>query len=645
MESTPPNFESSLVEARRRFFHEGKLPAGVVSERIGRSWERARTTFGLNRNDRRVFNLITPQRRSLIEERSRTVVAHALPELEKLHAFLGHGGWAIAFADCEGIVVRSLCGSGPEFRELASILEVGRDISEASLGTNGPGCALADRLPIVIRSSEHFLDEISPFDCAAVPVFGPDGRILGVLDATRHRSRKAATVLEAMGVAASVIENKILCSAAPDLIIAIHYHEALLDSPGVGLLGFDEDGYLAGANQVARRLLGIAVDQPLPRFDELFDITLSGFRRRVSSRHGKILRLHTVDRLVLAARVLPAATARRSTANAVSPALSGTPDGLRPLGDDPRVVKSFDLALRAYERSIPVLINGETGTGKEVLARRLHECGSAATEPFIPINCAAIPANLIESEFFGYEDGAFTGGKRGGTAGKFEMAKGGTLFLDEIGDMPMELQGRLLRVLQERCFFRVGGTTPVPFAARVIAATHRNLEDSVDSGRFRQDLYYRIQGVRVVLPPLREREDLSDLIRRMVDRECAGEARVCIADEVWDFLLGHAWPGNLRQLEHALRVALVFRDEGEPLRLKHFPADLLDTGSGHRKSDVTDTGAGTPLREAELIAVRAAMAMCNGNVSAAARRLGIARATLYRKLRLIKEQHRSCRDS
>lgn len=200
-----------------------------------------------------------------------------------------------------------------------------------------------------------------------------------------------------------------------------------------------------------------------------------------------------------------------------------------------------------------------------------------------------------------------------------------------------------MRVLQERCFFRVGGTTPVPFAARVIAATHRNLAEAVDSGRFRQDLYYRIQGVRVALPPLRERDDLGDLIRRMVDRECAGEARVCIADEVWDFLLGHAWPGNLRQLEHALRVALVFRDEGEPLRLEHFPADLRDAGPGEGNGVVA--GGGVPLRETELIAVRAAMAICNGNVSAAARRLGVARATLYRKLRLIAEQHQPGGDS
>lgn len=633
-----PNYESRLAEARRSFFLDGKLPAGVIPEYIQRSWSRARET-GMRVKDRRIFNLISPSRRAVIEERSQTIVTAALPEMEKLHASLGYGGWGLAFADCEGVVVRSVCGNGTDFRELATILEVGRDISEGAIGTNGPGCALSELHPMVIRSGEHYLEEIMPFDCVAVPVFGPDGRLHGVLDATRHRSTKAITILDAMTVAASAIENRMLFSAASSFVIAVHYCEDLLDSASAGVLGFDSEGYLAGANRVARRLLGIELDAPLPRFEELFDVTLNGFLRTASARQQGGMRLRTGNRLILTARILSVASGRSMATKIVPtkeiqplPALAEAPVNMTEEIVDERVSKMMDVALRAFEREIPVLISGETGTGKEVLARRLHACSSRAAGPFIPINCASIPANLIESEFFGYEDGAFTGGRRGGSPGKFEFAKGGTLFLDEIGDMPIELQGRLLRVLQERCFYRLGGVAPIRFEARVVSATLRNLADRVAEGVFRQDLYYRVNGVRITLPPLRERQDLRTIVGQIVHRECAGRACVSISEEAWTLLLNYPWPGNIRQLEHALRVALVYCDDGETLKPQHFSDELTESKGLDGAGYVTRAQSGARLREAELFAVKAAMASCNGNVSAAAKTLGIARATLYRKL-------------
>jgi transcriptional regulator with PAS, ATPase and Fis domain len=298
--------------------------------------------------------------------------------------------------------------------------------------------------------------------------------------------------------------------------------------------------------------------------------------------------------------------------------------------------RALQIARRAFQRDIPVLINGETGTGKEVLARHLHEGSERAAGPFVAINCSSLPAGLIESEFFGYEDGAFTGGRRGGASGKFELARGGTLFLDEIGDMPLELQGRLLRVLQERSFTRLGGAKLIAFDARIVAATHRSLDELVASGGFREDLYYRIKGVRVSLPALRERADREALIERLLAREAGDGPCPPLSAAARRLLLGYAWPGNIRQLGHVLRLALTLADGEALIDVEHLPEELVDdVGRPAGAASAAAPDGQASLRDVELDAVRAAMEKCAGNVSAAARSLGVARATMYRKLRLL----------
>ena len=297
---------------------------------------------------------------------------------------------------------------------------------------------------------------------------------------------------------------------------------------------------------------------------------------------------------------------------------------------------AIHVASRAFARDIPVLINGETGTGKEVLARRLHDGSARAAGPFVAINCSSLPAGLIESEFFGYEDGAFTGGRRGGAPGRFEQARGGTLFLDEIGDMPLELQGRLLRVLQERSFTRLGGARLIAFDAHIVSATHRKLDELVAAGLFREDLYYRIKGVRVSLPALRERDDRATLIDALLLREAGAEPGPRLSADARQLLLAYRWPGNIRQLCHVLRLALTLAEGEDEIGVEHLPEELLDEPPAcARTRRSAPTGMDACLRDVELNAVREAMDKCAGNVSAAARSLGVARATLYRKLRLL----------
>lgn len=641
------SFETMTEMARRNFFREGKAPTDLLPAVVIRSWERS-LQLGLGTTDKRVFSPISRHKKALIEERSRTLISCALPEMEKLHGALGHSGWALACTDAQGIVVRSVCGTSLNFRELDKIFQVGRDVSEAAIGTSAPGCAIAEGRSVVVRAAEHFLDEVQPFACAAVPLHDPAGRLVGALDATRFHRGTPVTVLDPLSIAARAIEHRMLAHLDGAAAMGFHYRSDLLGTPMEALIVFAEDGRLLGANQIARRLLGLdpGTDADV-FFSDLVDSQPQRFKRALGGRTERCV-VHCKGGMVFEARFEPAhpsavldslravAQVARAEAAPPKPRTVAKETSIAPLGSDAAMHKALEVARRAFDRDIPVLVNGETGTGKEVLARWLHDHSACARSPFMAINCSSLPAGLIESELFGYEDGAFTGARRGGAPGKFELARDGTVFLDEIGDMPIELQGRLLRVLQERNFTRLGGTRVIPFEARVVAATHRQLKELVADGRFREDLYYRINGVRVSLPPLRTRIDRTELITTLLAREAGDELAPRLSGEAWQILENYGWPGNIRQLCSVLRLALTLA-EGEPeIGTQHLPEELLSEIARPMLAPPTVTlAADASMRDIELNAVRWAMFACDGNISAAARNLGVSRATLYRKLRLL----------
>lgn len=280
-----------------------------------------------------------------------------------------------------------------------------------------------------------------------------------------------------------------------------------------------------------------------------------------------------------------------------------------------------------------VLISGESGTGKELFARAIHRGSLQAEQPFIAINCSAIPDALLESELFGYEGGAFTGARSSGKPGLFEMAQGGTIFLDEIGDMPLMLQSKLLRVLQEKQIQRVGGTKTIPVDVRVISATHQNLEDMVSSGKFRQDLYYRLNVIPITIPPLRERrEDIPELISFLCRKYSAilGKTIERISDEALTLLLNHSWPGNIRQLENAVEYAVNYASDNGTITLAHLPQWLTEEIQKPSPGFSDFHSAG----EKQLI--ETTLSRTGKDVPGkkkAAKELGISLATLYRKLK------------
>jgi transcriptional regulator of acetoin/glycerol metabolism len=298
-------------------------------------------------------------------------------------------------------------------------------------------------------------------------------------------------------------------------------------------------------------------------------------------------------------------------------------------GADPQMLRNARTARRVADSDLPILIQGPTGSGKEAFAQAVHSVSRRVNRPFVAVNCAAIPETLIESELFGYRPGAFTGARREGMKGRILRSHGGTLFLDEIGDMPLALQTRLLRVLEDREIVPLGSETPVKVDLHVIAASHRNLREMVERGDFRDDLYYRLNGITLDLPSLAERADREHVIERVLRAEAGNGHPPAIEPEALRWLSCYPWPGNIRELRNVIRTALAMRED-EVIRTIDLPSEVRRAVRGSTPNGSTAKG---PLRVAERAALLKAIEACHGNITRTAEQLGVSRNTLYRKMK------------
>lgn len=454
-------------------------------------------------------------------------------------------------------------------------------------------------------------------------------------------------------MSARIMEKDLFKSEhAGDILFGFHSRRECLEGLGEGVIAVSPDGRVQAINQAGLDLLGVQRREAVQRdFSVLFETSLGELAdrfRRSPNAGGIASNLEGQQFHVRLSGKLPGATsvggvvvdsqARRGRACGGAandrPASELTLDTL--CTGDPQLRVAVDKARRVLGRDIPILVEGESGAGKELFAKAFHNSGARREGPFVALNCAAIPEALIESELFGYLGGAFTGARKEGAMGKIQQAHGGTLFLDEIGDMPLNLQARLLRVLQERTVTPLGSSKAIPVDISLVCATHRRLKEEIVRGNFRTDLYYRLNGLSVTLPALRERTDLRELVDKLICAEAGQDSGITVSEGAMRAFERYSWPGNIRQLSNVLRVAIALLSDESVISEWHLPEDLAEVGCDMAAPQATERwGSGdlpTSLDEIEQAAIQRIVDLEGGNISAAARKLGISRNTVYRKI-------------
>jgi transcriptional regulator of acetoin/glycerol metabolism len=630
--------------------------AGWLTPSIQKSHERSET-FGLSALMRPDYDVLPAAELALKLEQSRVLCAHATPVMETLHEQIVNTQSMIVLTDAEGLILHSI-GDDDFLRRAERVaLRPGANWAENRQGTNAIGTALAEQCPTVVHGEQHYLAANRFLTCSSVPILDPYGDLIGVLDVTGdHRSYHQHTMALAK-MSVQMIENHLFTNTFRETLqIVFHGRPEFLGTLMEGIVAFTCDGRFLSANRSAQFQLGLPLaGLRAHTLSSLFGLSSAQLIDRLRTSRDRHLSLNLSNGVVVCAHVefrrvtladdgwRPEMHRESRPAHRIEPPPPSAAGSLSRLcyldTGDPQVAAVIAKVRKVIGKDIPVLITGETGTGKELLAQAIHNDSPRRSGAFVAVNCASIPETLIESELFGYEEGAFTGARRKGAIGKLLQANGGTLFLDEIGDMPYPLQVRLLRVLQERLVNPLGSSKSIPVDIAIICATHRDLREMIVQNRFREDLYYRLNGLVVKLPPLRERTDLSAVIQKMLQcasSESADGQRLSVADEVLALFEQCAWPGNFRQLGNLLRTAAAMVDADGQIRREHLPDDFFeDLRSVAAASEGTIETLPLPSGRLEDVAasvIAKAVAQHGGNVSAAARALGISRNTIYRKL-------------
>lgn len=639
---------SQLREARRQLMSRGHLPPDLLQPELARSWLRS-WDAGLQPCGRMAGapHASGAQLARALELR-RELVAHAWPVMEFVFEQIRGTDSMVILAETDGLLLQAL--GDPQFAGRAErvALRPGATWHEQYRGTNAIGTALTDGRAVVVQADEHYLERNGFLTCAAAPIRDPGGNLLGALDVSGDHRDYHRHTLGLVRTAARMIEHR-LFETRHDLRqwggvrLRFHAQPEGIGTVTEGLLAVREDGRLEGANATALDLLGLCwQDLAHARLDAVLAEPLAQLLDWCHRSSGIARVVHTAAGRAVWVRVEAGPTTHAPRGSlAPTPAMPASPpvDALAALDTgDATLRAAIARARKVMAKPIALLLLGESGVGKEMLARAVHNSGPRRSQAFVAVNCAALPENLIEAELFGYQGGAFTGARREGALGRIREAQGGTLFLDEIGDMPLSLQVRLLRVLQDRQVVPLGGGKPVAVDFSLICATHRQLPLEMQAGRFREDLYYRLNGLTLQLPALRERSDLEHLLASALQELVPGRA-LSIAPDLLPQLRRYRWPGNLRQLANALRTACALLEPHETvIGWEHLPDDLVQA---LHAADVPGAEAARDrardflpdLRTASRQTVARAVSACDGNLSEAARSLGISRNTLYRKLR------------
>ena len=573
----------------------------------------------------------------------------ATGQLQELYQVIATAGFVASITDNEGYILH-IIGDPLILEKLATGNGIpGYRWTEKDVGTSAIGMALASETPIQINDEEHFCKRGYGHTCSASPVFDDEKRFIGVIAMSGEASKVHPHTLGMVITAARAIENQIrITKTSKELLLRNNYMNAIIESIDSGVMAVDREGIITQLNSHGRKILKWDEDlegKPLSTLfgsqDDWKQAMYNGFGyidrevfikspRRVlqlistakpifdseGQIQGIIFVFHEINRIRRLVNKMAGSQARFTFEDI--------------MGVSPKIQESKKLAILAAAGNSNVLILGETGTGKELFAQAIHNQSKRKHNPFVAINCGAIPRELLESELFGYIEGAFTGAKRGGRPGKLELASGGTVLLDEIGDMPIDMQIKLLRVLQTGEVSRIGQHKPILINFRIIAATHFNLKQEVANRNFREDLFYRLNVLPIIIPPLRERpDDIVLLAKHILNRCCQvlNKPEVSFSSESEQILESYHWPGNVRELENVVEraVNLVNGNVIEP--------ELFGILTLRKNRTVFREHRGALLDEVERQTITEIIQEMGFNISRASKVLGITRSTLYKKIK------------
>ncbi len=626
--------------------------AAALAPTVGLSWRRCLNDFNLDPAVDYQPTVVDQTRIKDLQAEHEELVQIARAEMDSLYEQISGSGYALLLANTSGVILCEKIDPTLKRMFIQAGLIVGAQWSEQREGTNGIGTCAAESRPITIHQSDHFRSRHIGLSCSAAPIHDPYGHVVAVLDAssvsaegTRESQMHTIALVNA---SARLIEKCLfLRRHQGDALLRFHHRPEFVDLLHDGAMAVSADGIVVATDMTGLRLLGAKDHKDIvgrsiadifdATFDELVASSSSSRRAMYELRdnlHGRryFASLGGAGQHNSRSRITPAIATHNGAGRTVI-RLSGThSDAVLTLqalaGVDPVMLRNMRNAQRVADCAVSVLIRGPTGSGKEAFAKAIHLASNRARRPFVAVNCAAIPESLIESELFGYTAGAFTGARREGMRGQLAQSSGGTLFFDEIGDMPLTLQTRLLRVLEDQEVTPLGSETSVKLDLRVICASHRNLRELLIRGMFREDLYYRLNGITLELPALAVRRDKEVLIRKCMASEIPAGTSASIEGAAMDRLASYNWPGNIRELRNTIRTALAIC-ENSVIRLSDLPAEITHPGRQAAAPSEQDIS----LEHAEREALLRVIEKNDWVMSHVATQLGISRNTLYRKIK------------
>ncbi|NFE65764.1 sigma-54-dependent Fis family transcriptional regulator [Clostridium sporogenes] len=607
--------------------------------------------YGIKKEKIFPTTIIKGDKFKLLLKKNNELIKVAKPFIKILYDFLKGSGFALYLTDKKGFPL-IIIGDEDIMKDMAEMgIVEGADMSEKSTGTNAIGTAIKENCSLQISGDEHYIYVYNVWTCSAAIIHNEEGNIIGCLNLTGRRQLVHPHSLGLVVAAVKSIENQLEAEKSQnELFKTYQYLNKVIDSINSGIFAVDTNGLIKAINNSACVMLNIkkeniineSVQNILCNWEYILETLNSGKRYEnkeiIYSNINKKKRFNLTAYSIrnkngIITGVVVMFKDMMNVYNLVNKytgmIATYTFDDI--VGKSEKFIKVMRQAKKISNSPSTVLIQGESGTGKELIAHSIHNNSNRKNNSFVAINCGAIPKSLIESELFGYEEGAFTGAKRGGYAGKFELASGGTLFLDEIGEMPLDMQVNLLRVLQEGFFTRIGGNRYINIDVRIIAATNKDLKAEVKKGTFREDLYYRLSVIPICVPPLRERpEDIEILIEHFLNTKSIELNKPIpnIERDLYEELINYSWPGNVREIENCIEN-IVNMDGNVSLNFetKFFDKQQQNLNRNNLELELCS------LAQLEKKAIINCIQKCNGNITKVSKILGINRSTLYSKIK------------